>query len=286
MPGALVICFLWLGGVLLAGFAAAGIAPRWDLSRRRWPLHRVTGSIDAVSAQVGRLTTGLFLLLAGWATTIIICWYLGELAQALEDAVDWPLFDWVQAHQVSGGWSSAWQTITNMGSPMITGYAAAIGAVVFAIIWRVRGLRWWVPGVTVWGGLVLVRYAQFLLKDVVDRGHPPTTLGTWPSGGCARVLVIYGLLLFFATLCLNPKGPRPWVAWATATAFLTSVQGYARLYNLEHWFTDVAGGIVFGVLIISLMVAFYFVIERSPDRPLAQRPGKHTSAPPVGIAAE
>ena len=286
MPGAVVICFIWLGGVLLAGSAVAGMAPRWDLSRRRWSLHRVTASIDAVSAQFGRLTTGLFLLLMGWATTIIICWYLGELAQALEDAVDWPLFDWAQAHQVAGGWSSAWQTITNIGSPMITGYAAAIGAVVFAIIWRIRGLRWWVPGVTVWGGLVLVRYAQFLLKEVVDRGHPPTTLGTWPSGGCARVLVIYGLILFFATLCLHPKGARPWVAWATATAFLTSVQGYARLYNLEHWFTDVVGGIVFGVLIISLMIAFYFVIERSPQRPIVRGLGKHASASPVGIAAE
>ncbi|KRF13764.1 hypothetical protein ASG90_13060 [Nocardioides sp. Soil797] len=201
------------------------------------------------------------LLLASWAVIIIVIWILGELAHALESTVDRPLFAWFQARQVDG-WSDAWLQITNIGSPSITGWAAAVGAIGLAILWKLRGLRWWVPGVTIWLGVFAVRYAQFLTKEVVDRGHPPTTLGSWPSGGCARVIVVYGLIMFFVVLCMRNRGRWTWVTWATATAFLASVQGYARTYNLEHWFTDVVGGLIFGVLVLGMMIVAHTLLER------------------------
>lgn len=263
MPAAVVVCIMWLTGALVLGAAIAATAnrlrqaPRLDALRRR-----VGASVDAVSAQLGRLTTAVIVVLAGWAAVIVVCWFAGELAQALEGSVDRPMFDWFRSRQLDGGWSQAWGHITNIGAPHITGYVAAVGSVVLAIAWRLRGLRWWLPGVTLWTGIVLVRYAQFILKDVVDRGHPPTTLGTYPSGGCARVVVVYGLLIFFAVLWLRPKGPGLWIAGTALTAFLVSVQGYARTYNLEHWFTDVVGGTLFGILVIAVMISAYRIAER------------------------
>lgn len=268
MPAAIAVCVVWLGGVVAIGALAVAVAGESDGSPTRWdPLRQKVGaSVDAVSGQFGRLVTGVLVVLAGWSATIIVGWLLGELAHAVEDAVDWPVFRWFRDHQVDG-WSDAWQTITGIGSPQLTAQVATVGAVVLGVMWWRRQRPWWMPGLCLALGLVLVRYAQFLLKEVVDRGHPPTTLGTWPSGGCARVIVVYGLIMFFLLRWGRVRGRRPWILWATATAFLASVQGYARTYNLEHWVTDVIGGLVFGTMVIALVIAFSFILERPRPRP-------------------
>ena len=36
------------------------------------------------------------------------------------------------------------------------------------------------------------KYGGIIIKKVVNRGHPPTTHGTWVSGGCARLLIVSG----------------------------------------------------------------------------------------------
>ena len=74
-------------------------------------------------------------------------------------------------------------------------------------------------------------------------GDVAATLGTWPSGRCARVLVIYGLLTYFAVRVY--RGGRSMQAWVLAAAFVSlalTMQAYARLNNMEHCFTDVIGG--------------------------------------------
>lgn len=267
MPAAIVVCMVWLGGVVLIGAIAAAVVGEPDGSPTRLdPLRRkVSASVDAVSEQLGRFATGVIVVLAGWSVTIIVGWFLGERAHAAQDAVDWPTFRWFRDHQVDH-WSQAWQTITNIGSPQVTAGVAVAGAVVLALLWWRRQRPWWLPGLCLVLALVLVRYAQFLLKEVVDRGHPPTTLGTWPSGGCARVIVVYGLIMFFVLRWDRVRGRRAWIGWATATAFLGSVQGYARTYNLEHWVTDVVGGLVFGTMIIAVVIAFSFIMERPQTR--------------------
>lgn len=260
MSGSIIVGIVWLSAVPLVGLLIGIWAPPPHRGVRRLG-RRAVLSMDLVGAQWGRARPVGVLLLASWAVIIIVIWILGELAHALESTVDRPLFAWFQARQVDG-WSDAWLQITNIGSPSITGWAAAVGAIGLAILWKLRGLRWWVPGVTIWLGVFAVRYAQFLTKEVVDRGHPPTTLGSWPSGGCARVIVVYGLIMFFVVLCMRNRGRWTWVTWATATAFLASVQGYARTYNLEHWFTDVVGGLIFGVLVLGMMIVAHTLLER------------------------
>jgi hypothetical protein len=48
---------------------------------------------------------------------------------------------------------------------------------------------------------------------------------------------------------------RAWVAGWCVLACLVSIQAYARLYNLEHWSTDVAGGVLFGLLLLLVMTS-------------------------------
>lgn len=286
MPPAILVCVVWLGGVTAVGLFLAGslgeprgggVTNRAD-SRLALLGRKVATCVDAVSGQFGRFATGAVVVLAGWAVTIIVGWFLGELAHALEDSVDWPVFRWFRDHQVDG-WSDAWAHITNIGSPMITAEVAVVGAVVLGVLWWRRQRPWWLPGLCLALGLVLVRYAQFLLKEVVDRGHPPTTLGTWPSGGCARVIVVYGLIMFFLLRWAEVRGRRPWILWATATALVVSVQGYARAYNLEHWITDVVGGVVFGSMVIGLVIAFSVIVEGPRARRSSAHEKVRTAAP-------
>jgi hypothetical protein len=106
-------------------------------------------------------------------------------------------------------------------------------------------------------GYLAEKYSQIILKTVVDRGHPPTTHGTWPSGGMGRLTVVYGLLFFFVVRRFWPNSPRAWAACWTLLAVCGSIQAYARLNNLEHWTTDVVGGAVYGVLLLAMMLISY-----------------------------
>jgi hypothetical protein len=48
-------------------------------------------------------------------------------------------------------------------------------------------------------------------------------------------------------------------------AFAVSVQAYARMNNQEHWLTDVAGGIVFGWMLLATAVAGVFILNRDVE---------------------
>jgi membrane-associated phospholipid phosphatase len=222
---------------------------------------RIGATVDASIGQLGRRVTAAVVVLAGGAVTIVVGWVLGRVAHSLETAVDWPIFRWFASRQVDE-WSRIWLVITNMGAPRVTQGLAALGALVLAFLWYRRGLRWWVPLLVLPVGYAMEKYGQIILKLVVDRGHPPTTHGTWPSGGCARVFIVYGLIAVLFLMWRHPVGPRAWVAGASVVSFCVTVQAYARMYNQEHWFTDVAGGVVFGAMLLVTMTGAAFTLDR------------------------
>jgi hypothetical protein len=123
---------------------------------------------------------------------------------------------------------------------------AVVSAVALAVAWR---RRWWVPIIVIGLAFVLEKYVQSGLSKVVLRGHPPTTNGTYPSGGCARLISMYGTIIY---LTLRVWRPALWVrglVW-TLLAEAAWFEGYARTYRLEHWFTDVLGGWIIGGLLL------------------------------------
>jgi len=258
-----LICVGWFGAVLLVG--------GWLVahpSRRPMPLVtvgvRVGDVVDQGLRSLGRLPTAALGFFAGAGLILAVCWPLGLLAHGLEDAVDWPVFRWSLHHQVHGWWSDVWWRLTDIGKPRVVQGVDVVAGVTFAILWWRRQRAWWFPPLAFASAYALEKYSQIILQDVVHRGHPPTTFGTYPSGGCARVLIIYGLIVFMTTQWRWPGRPAAWRVGMVVIAFLWSVQAFARLNNLEHWFTDVVGGTVFGLMGLGVMIGCVRVFTRQP----------------------
>lgn len=265
MHAVVVVWVVWIVVVLALAAAAVVLAPRLH-APRRWAALRsaVTPVVEESVTRFGRVPTAVLIYLLGAATIVAVCWPLGLLAHALQGTVDEPAFSWFQGRQL-GNWSDVWWKLTNIGSPALTQQVTAVAAVFFAVVWAVRGLAWWLPLGALPLGYCLEKYTQIVIQDVVHRGHPPTTHGTFPSGGCGRVLVVYGMVIFMTVLWLWPRSRRMWAVGWGLLACLLSIQAYARIYNLEHWLTDVIGGTVFGVLLIAVMASCLRVLHRAPS---------------------
>lgn len=204
-----------------------------------------------LSDTVGPL--GAFVLLLGGGVLVVSAAgaLFGFGVAALEHPVDWWAFhlsDRLRAH----GWARIMNVVTQTGNIPETRTAGVVMSVLLAFFAGRR--RWWAPGVLILSVILVEKYQQSMLATIVDRGHPPTTLGTYPSGGCARLISVYGAILF-VVLELAHAGRRTrvltWtVVWAGAFA-----EGYSRWYLNKHWITDVLGGWFYGGILLAV-VAF------------------------------
>lgn len=174
---------------------------------------------------------------------------LGEALALIEGPVDWPVFHWVERiHEPN--WAHVMNVVGQVGNiPQTRGFGvvAAVGLMLLA------PSRRWVPPVLIGSVIVVQKYAQAGLAKIVDRGHPPTTLGTYPSGGCVRTVVIYGSVVFL--VLAYTRAGRRWqgLGWALI-ATLAFVEGYSRTYLNKHWVTDVLGGWAVGVMLLGVAV--------------------------------
>lgn len=276
MAAVVVVFVVWFGVLGALALAAIALNPRLRLPRTvRTLATRSHAAAGQSVALLGRVPAAAIVLLAGWSVVIVIGWLLGLLAHRLEGSVDRPAFHWWQAHHLSGTWSHVWWKLTNVGSPTVTQIITGVGALVLAALYARRD-RWWAPSVVLLVGYAAEKYSQMILKLVVHRGHPPTTLGTWPSGGMGRLIDIYGLVIYFLLVRYAPGKRRVWWAGAAVLAVFASIQAYARINNLEHWLTDVVGGGIYGLLLLGLMIVTYQVLDR--DTPSADAPTAVTRA--------
>jgi hypothetical protein len=259
MAGAIGVFVVWFSIVLVAGAVAIAAAPR-IATARVGTLSRVRGVGMDAAHLLSRPGAAIVLYLVGAATIVIVCWPLGLLAHGLEHRIDWPVFRWFASRQIDS-WSDVWLKLTNIGKPRITQGITAAAAVFFGIVWQIRGRAGWKPAATLVLGYCLEKYIQIILQEVVHRGHPPTTFGTYPSGGCGRVTVVYGMIIVMTVLWLRPHSARAWAAGWSLLALLVSIQAYARLYNQEHWITDIVGGCVFGLLLLTVMGTTFRLLD-------------------------
>lgn len=266
-----------LGLLLVLGTAVLGWAAVRNASRWRAPAALVAGGrrgrvvLETSVEQLGRVVTAVLVVLAGSGFAIAGLWALGWPIKLTERAFDVPVFEWFQAQRDTSPswWRRLWLILTNIGGLNQTQALTVVFAVGLAVLWRRQ--RWWVPLTVLPVGYVLEKTLQDLLKLVVNRGHPPTSLGSFPSGGNARVILVYGLIVFLVLRWRRTTDRRVWVAGAAVVALCAAVQAYARTFNLEHWVTDVGAGLLLGAMLLATMAAAVWVLDRDPT-PSAPRP--------------
>ncbi|TYB48039.1 phosphatase PAP2 family protein [Actinomadura chibensis] len=225
---------------------------------------QLAGTLGPVGAFVTLYGAGMFVLTAGGLA-------LGELVQRVEGPVDRAVFDLMEAHY-DRRWADPVELVGRLGNVWQTRFVALAAIVVLTGLALWRRERAWVPGFLVGTSVLVQKFDQAALAKVVDRGHPPTTLGTYPSGGCARVLVVYGTITFLALAYSRAgRAARMW-SWS-AIVTLAYVEGYTRTYLNKHWVTDVLGGWAVGgaMLLVTVFAARALLDARrtAPDGPPA-----------------
>jgi membrane-associated phospholipid phosphatase len=270
--GAVLVGVVALLAVIIAGGVLTATAPMWVRPDRLLSMRkRLYVAGDGLVSAFGRPGAAVAAVFASAGFLIGLLWALGELAQKIEPYVDHPTFRWFAARQVEP-WSSIWWKLTNIGKVDYNQRTVAVAAVAFAVMFALRGMRWWAPPFLLVAGFLLEKGVQETTKVLVNRGHPPTTLGSWPSGGCARVMIVYGLIIFLGLTWARVRSKRIWVAGWSLVALAETVQAYARTYNLEHWITDVVGGIILGTLALLTMLAVArLVLPPAQGEPRAPR---------------
>ncbi|MFI6051839.1 phosphatase PAP2 family protein [Streptomyces violascens] len=133
---------------------------------------------------------------------------------------------------------------------------ALLAVVVGVLLWRgERLLAVWVAATSGLGTAV-----QQGLKAAVDRDRPrwpdpvdSAGYAAFPSGHALSVTVAFGLLMWL--LALHGAGRRTRTAVLAIGVVSALGVGFTRLFLGVHWFSDVVGGWLTGVAIVTLSAA-------------------------------
>ncbi len=208
------------------------------------------------------------LTVVGAAAVFAVMCAVGVLVVNHGLAIDRPVFTWVHGHQVHAV-AAAMKRLTKIGDTWTVWGAAGAAAVCLAVASRRRR---WLPPAAFAALVVIDHYTTLALRHVFHRVGPPTSpLGTFPSGGCDRCIVFYGLIAYL--LWREFSGRRPAAIWAAcAVAALGFNEAYSRVYLSLHWLTDALSGLLYGgLLLCAFIAAVRFVESRTPEQADGER---------------
>lgn len=222
-------------------------------NRRSHKAPGVTGQVtDAVweSVRFGTVAVAGTLIVFG-----LMC-ALGIIVVNHGLAIDRPIFDWMTRHQVHV-MAALMKRLTKVGDTWTTWGASFAAAACLAVTWRNRK---WLPPVALAAAIVIDHYTTLGLRHVFHRIGPPTSpLGTYPSGGCDRVILFYGLIAYLLWREFSGQR-RTAIVIAGVVAALGFNEAYSRVYLSLHWFTDALSGLLYGtMLLVICVIAVHFV---------------------------
>lgn len=228
------------------------------------------------------LTTGAVTVAIANAIAIA----LGFVAKALQDPVDEPVFERVD-EAGNTEWTDVLETLTQMGNVAETQYLGAALAVGLAIWFALQGWRWWMPLFLFPVAWWIARLCQLTIAAIVDRDRDVvsligTQIGAFPSGGCARIMIISGAAVVLASYY---AGLSRWTTrWLYVIPLLLGLaEGYFRTRLNQHWFTDVVGGIVYGGLMLAALVRTLRAFDPAPATGGLARPSSRSSSPQADV---
>lgn len=143
--------------------------------------------------------------------------------------------------------------VTQMGSVgvMLPLVLAVAGWFLVRRSWRTAG--YWLAAAA--GAELLVQVLKFSLGRTRPlEMYQGVERFAFPSGHASMSTVVLGFLAFL----LTRDGGKAW-RWAviSAAAVYVTLVAFSRLYLGAHWFSDVVGGISFGVAWVAIIVMFY-----------------------------
>jgi membrane-associated phospholipid phosphatase len=176
---------------------------------------------------------------------------LGPMVVNHGPKIDEPIVRWTASHQVNR-WAALQERLGKVGNTWTTWGAAGTAAACLAVSWRTHK---WLPPATFGAAILVDHYVTLALRHKFGRPGPPGSPGgTYPSGGCDRVVLFYGLIAYM--LWREFSGSHRGKAWAFGTvAALAFNEACSRQYLSKHWFTDIISGLLYGALLLAPFIA-------------------------------
>jgi hypothetical protein len=174
--------------------------------------------------------------------------------------IDVPIMEWTSTHQVPR-WADITERVNAVGNPWTVWGSSATAAACLATGWRDQK---WLPAAVLWTARLVDRRVTLALRHKFRRlGPPDSPLGTYPSGGCSRVILFNGLIanMLWREFSGSYRGRVLSMGAVSALAFH---QAYTRGYLSKHWSTDIVSGLFQGALLYVPFAVAIRVIKGPP----------------------
>jgi membrane-associated phospholipid phosphatase len=223
-------------------------------ARRGGPAERLGGALQNLHPAL----VFVILLLAGLAATALLSICLGFLVTRVLE----PAWGIGAADERVNTWLAAHRTASRTDASLV-GSIVAGGVVLPIVVGSIALLcaalrRWRIAAFFVFA--LGVESASYRLTTLVVHSHRPyvprlenlPVNASYPSGHTAAAIAVYGGLALLITSRVR-HGAVHALAWTFALAMVTFVS-FSRMYRGMHHPLDVAGGIVVGVVALTVLV--------------------------------
>jgi membrane-associated phospholipid phosphatase len=265
----ILVALLWPVGIVAILAATAMLARRAGRTspQASGPQSEAGGinSIVGLRAARSSITGMLLILVVGAVAVYALTCLLGVLVVHTGLSIDKPIYGWMTHHRIHF-WKAVMERLTKVGNTWTTWGAAGAAAVCLAAFYRKDK---WLPPVALGAAVVIDHYLTLALRHTFHRlGPPDSPFGTFPSGGCDRIFVFYGLIAYL--IWREVSGRKATAIWAAGiVAALGFSEGYSRGYLTLHWFTDIISGLIYGSLILAVFIVTIRLVAGQGIKPEA-----------------